>query len=392
MRKEKIFPYVFLCFLLFSALSFPDRISGKWRRIAVSSLAPSWHFCEKVKIQGMFFAASSAFPRSETEKYMKEMEDLKRTNRALSDQMENIRQWILSEDRIEEQLGRIRFLDPLEKIEEWREYCQRRRGQMASLLKRQLKAVPAQVIYRDPASWSSFVWLDVGEKVNRTLQEAVIAKNSPVVIGSTLVGVVEEVGEKQCKVRLITDANLCPAVRAARGEGQDLLLLEQLEGTLQLLQTRRDLFSSQEEERIAFGVIQATLERLKSSQTTSYLAKGELQGSSLPLWRARGQKLKGVGFNYDFADEEGPARDLRTGEILSEKDGRKKSLPLLKEGDLLITSGLDGVFPAGLEVAVISKVHRLREGASSYEIEAIALAENFSELSSVFILPPISSF
>ena len=44
-----------------------------------------------------------------------------------------------------------------------------------------------------------------------------------------------------------------------------------------------------------------------------YLAKGELYGSSKPLWRTQRHQLKGTGFNYDFADGEGPARDLQTG-------------------------------------------------------------------------------
>ena len=91
---------------------------------------------------------------------------------------------------------------------------------MAALLKLQLKAIPAKVIYRDPASWSSFVWLGVGEKHNRALQEPIIVKNSPVVMGNVLVGVVEEVEEMQCKVRLITDSSLIPSVRSVRGGEQ----------------------------------------------------------------------------------------------------------------------------------------------------------------------------
>jgi len=233
--------------------------------------------------------------------------------------------------------------------------------------------------------------LDIGERQNRELKEIVIAKNSPVVIGNALVGVVEEVGEKQCKVRLITDANLFPAVRSIRGGRQDQFLLEQVEGLVQLLQTRKDLFSSFEEERLLFSSLQKIVSQLETLDATSYLAKGELMGSSLPLWRTRGQLLKGVGFNYDFPDDEGPARDLRTGEVISNPKS-KKHFSLLKEGDLLVTSGLDGVFPAGLEVAFVCKVHRLKEGASSYEIEAQAISENFNELNSVFVLPPLSAF
>ncbi len=391
MRKEKLSPYFFLALFLLGALSISDSFSQKIRFFAVSSLSPSWHFSEQIKKKVLLLGAATSFQKNETEKFIQEMDSLKRENRALCDQVENIRQWVLSEDRIEEQMSRIRTLNPLEKQEEWRRYFQKRKEQMSAILKLQLKAVPAKVIYRDPSSWSSFVWLDIGERQNRELKEIVIAKNSPVVIGNALVGVVEEVGEKQCKVRLITDANLFPAVRSIRGGRQDQFLLEQVEGLVQLLQTRKDLFSSFEEERLLFSSLQKIVSQLETLDATSYLAKGELMGSSLPLWRTRGQLLKGVGFNYDFPDDEGPARDLRTGEVISNPKS-KKHFSLLKEGDLLVTSGLDGVFPAGLEVAFVCKVHRLKEGASSYEIEAQAISENFNELNSVFVLPPLSAF
>lgn len=387
MRKEKISPFIFLGIFLLGALSVSDAFSQKVRSFAVSSLSPSFRFSEHLK-KRVFLGSSTSFYRGDTEKFVRDMEELKRENRALCDQLENIRQWVLSEDRIEEQMSRIKTLNPAEKEENWKNYFQKRKEQMTGILQLQLKAVPAKVIYRDPVSWSSFVWLDVGNGQNRALKESVIAKNSPVVIGNVVVGVVEEVAEKQCKVRLITDSNLFPAVRSIRGGRQDQFLLEQIEGLLQLLQTRKELFSSSEEERFVSSSLQKIVLQLEASEAASYLAKGELMGSSLPLWRSRGQKLKGLGFNYDFSDDEGPSRDLRTGV----SDPRsKKQFALLKEGDLLVTSGLDGVFPAGLEVAFVSKVHRLKEGASSYEIEAQALAENFNELSFVFVLPPVSA-
>ena len=89
--------------------------------------------------------------------------------------------------------------------------------------------------------------------------------------------------------------------------------------------------------------------------------------------------LKGVGFNYDFADAEGPARPLRSEE-----------LPLLKAGDLLVTTGMDGIFPAGFWVATVSKVDVLREGACAYEIEANAPRRAISTISQcVTVLPPV---
>ena len=62
----------------------------------------------------------------------------------------------------------------------------------------------------------------------------------------------------------------------------------------------------------------------------------------------------------------------------------------MQNGDLLITTGLDGIFPAGLLVARVSKVHDLEEGAYSYRIEAKPTCLMLSELQVVFVLPPIS--
>lgn len=119
-----------------------------------------------------------------------------------------------------------------------------------------------------------------------------------------------------------------------------------------------------------------------------YLAKGELHGSSAPFWRSRGISLKGIGFNFDYPDEEGPSRDLKNGRPTGNSAG---AIPLLKEGDLLVTSGLDGVFPQGLLVATVSSIAPLKEGSYAYEIEARPLASNLNDLQAVFILPSLSS-
>ena len=58
------------------------------------------------------------------------------------------------------------------------------------------------------------------------------------------------------------------------------------------------------------------LKRLEKSADERYLAKGELLGTSLPIWRGCSHLLKGVGFNYDFADEEGPLLELKQGNLL----------------------------------------------------------------------------
>ena len=112
---------------------------------------------------------------------------------------------------------------------------------------------------------------------------------------------------------------------------------------------------------------------------TLHLAKGEIRGNLVsPL-------LDGFGFNYDFADSYGEARDLRTGEPLQKKG---KRLPLVQKGDLLQTSGLDGIFPEGLHVAQVESIAPLQEGAFSYELSARPAARNLQDLRSVIVLAP----
>jgi len=189
------------------------------------------------------------------------------------------------------------------------------------------------------------------------------------------VGVVEEVGEDRSFVRLITDASLTPAVRAVRGGEANAQLIEQIEFLQDQLKLRDDIRLS----KTLSNEIEALKFRLNEESSTSYLAKGELRGSSHPLWRCRSDTLKGIGFNYDYADREGPAKELH----------RKGDQPLLKVGDLLITSGLDGVFPAGLHVATVSKISPLKEGGYACDLEARSTLSDINSLSYVQICPPI---
>jgi rod shape-determining protein MreC len=86
------------------------------------------------------------------------------------------------------------------------------------------------------------------------------------------------------------------------------------------------------------------------------------------------------------------ARNITSGDILA-------GLPMIelkfvpasadvKEGDLLTTSGIDGVYPAGLQVARISHIER-RVDISFARIHARPLAELKGR--HVLILPPTSA-
>ena len=149
-----------------------------------------------------------------------------------------------------------------------------------------------------------------------------------------------------------------------------------------------ELFDSEAEKDGFYQEISKLLDKLKQKKIDYYLAKGELRGGSCPLWRLSGQKLKGIGFNYDYEDSEGGARDLKTGNALDKKFDFLNA-PLLREGDLLVTTGMDGVFPAGLKVAVVSKIKELKDSDFYYEIEADPVVESLLDLSIVFVMPPL---
>lgn len=311
MRRTAAYPFFALGLALFCWINLPKTVSDQLRSVAVSALS---HFAVRPECDAG------------------ELARLKLENQNLRAQVEHVYEWLVHDQRMGEQVELYKEL--VKKTGEKPDctFFQRRAAHLRALLQKQLFSVPAQVIYRDPSSWSSSLWVNVGEENNQTLGCSVVSKNSPVISDGALVGVVDYVGKKQARVRLITDSGLSPAVRAVRG-----INLED-----------------------------------------GYLAKGEVHGSSAPFWRSRGPILKGVGFNYDYPDEEGHARDLNG------------PVPLLKEGDVLLTSGLDGVFPPGLQVGFVTRIAPLKEGSYAYEMEARPAASHLNDLQSVFILPPQS--
>ncbi|MBI3900937.1 MAG: rod shape-determining protein MreC, partial [Chlamydiia bacterium] len=193
---------------------------------------------------------------------------------------------------------------------------------------------------------------------------SIICRNSPVVDGNALVGVVDYVGKRQSRVRLITDTSLNPAVRVDRGEGSQKEICFAIAALADRLEGRPDCVE----------LLDKLKEKVRIDVGELYLAKGELRGA-IPTFFCTRSILKGVGFNYNYADPQGNARDLRS------------KIPIVQVGDHLITSGLDGVFPFGLSVAIVKTVAPLDEGSFAYEIEAIPTASSLSDLKQVFVLP-----
>lgn len=315
--------------------------------------------------------AAAPFSHRSFECNWDEVSRLQLENRSLRAQIEPVYEWVLYDKRIAEQMELLKGSDK-------KEFCERRAAHLKELLSSELSSLPAQVSYRDPSSWSSSLWINVGEENNRAVGKKIIAKNSPALADGALVGVVEYVGEKQARVRLITDSGLSPAVRVSRGGLQNRELAHQIASLSKQLEKRDDLFSSIADKENFMSQLNGLTKGTGVQWEDGYLAKGEVHGSSAPFWRSRGPVLRGIGFNFDYPDDEGLARDLRDG------------VSLLKEGDLLITSGLDGVFPPGLPVGTVAKIKPLKEGSYSYEIEVRPSACNLNDLQTLFILPPVS--
>jgi cell shape-determining protein MreC len=227
----------------------------------------------------------------------------------------------------------------------------------------------AKVVSRRETSWNSFLWVEGNQPLHL---------GSPVTYGNVLLGSIDYVQGFIARVRLIFDPDLIVAVRARRGVRAIDHHIQQLQ---LYLKTHPHLLEKQEHQHLLESLLARALK--VSSTDPEYLAKGELAG--LGISNEGGPILKGVGFQYEFEDEHGPPRDLRTGEILGKTtDGQ----PILLPQDQIVTSGLDGLFPEGLEVGQITKIFPLEEGSTSYRIE---VSPYFSPLRTprwVTVLPP----
>lgn len=375
MRKVDYRSYIFLAGIFFVVFSFSSDKALVLRQITISALSCFWD---------RIYALTHSLPQATIAK--QELEQLQQDNYVLRTQVDHIREWLLSEDHIHEQIDLLSSIKDLSnaKEETEKQFLRRRYQEIIKVLQLKSRAIPAKVIFREPGSWSKYIWINVGEEDNRHLQEMVITKNSPVLVGNSVVGVVDLVCKTTSRVRLITDNRLTISVRAIRGKEQDRFFLDQLNTFLLSLEKKQGICTQEKQEAIL--ALTCLKKQIILAKKDMYLAKGEIYGAGRPLWRSCGSFLKGKGFNYDFADEEGPDRDLRSG-VVYEKEAKLPIVALLQVGDLLITTGLDGIFPSGLHVATVSKVYTLQEGQCSYNLDAIATAGNFDELNLVCVIP-----
>lgn len=356
MRRKGIpLSYFILGLCLFCWITLPRQYADQMRCYSVASFAPAWGWVKEIKQYLSDRPSRLWIDKSETDKEL--ISQLELENAMLRLSVEKMSKWLLEEER---------------QIKQWEaqknDFSKRRARHLISLIQSELMAMPAQVIYRDPTSWSSSLWIDVGEEDNRVLGHSVIAKNSPVVSGSALVGVVDYVGKNQSRVRLITDSGLSPAVRCARGGAQNREIASIVESLIDRLEYRLGKNS-------LISDLKSLKNELDLGKEEHYLAKGELHGSGSPLWRARSSQLKGIGFNFDYPDEEG---------VLP------KGMPLLEKGDLLVTTGFDGVFPPDLQVGIVTSVTPPKPGGYAYELSVRPIVTNLNDIEDLFVLPPRS--
>lgn len=390
MQRTSYRSYLLFIAFFFCVISLPKSQTNKWRSCVIASISPCWQGLHTLK-ESTLFLLSLPLKQKENLADEKDMqiEILSQENHLLRLQLENVSKWILFDQRLQKEIDRFYSLDSTKTKDPTKEeFFKRRAHALCQSLIEKSYAMPAQVIFREPASWSSTFWINLGEADNQRLNQKVIGLYSPVILGSSIVGVVESVSQHQSKVRLITDRHVAPSVRAVRGEEQTRTLLESIDPLLIALEHQENNPISSDDIPHLKDELAKLKQQLLGTTGNLYLAKGELHGTSRPLWRARSSTLKGIGFNYDFADLEGPARDLRSGAPYGTTHPYTP-IPLLQEGDLLITTGFDGIFPPGFHVAIISSISTLKEGATSYEIEAVATAGDLNTLTHVFVLPPV---
>lgn len=235
----------------------------------------------------------------------------------------------------------------------------------------------ATVIFQANTPWSNTVWIDIGKQTEALPFR--IEKNCPVVVRDSLVGLVDFVGKKASRVRLLSDPSVRPAVRVVRDDHETRHLSSAVFAIQRAVAQNPALLPKPEFSTALARLLDCLLQSLPEPHAL-HLAKGELQGAEYP---SSPGILRGVGFNYDFEDELGTRRDLRTGQ----RSIQDQKILLIKPGDLLETSGLDGVFPRGLRVATVASVAPLEEGAISYRILASADCAEFPHFDHLTVLP-----
>lgn len=389
MQKKLIISYLFILATLLGFMSLSRPATEKIRGQFIAFLAPLWNSISSMK-SNLHYSSSVDTPIPHESGInltpQEEIHRLQLTNEMLTNELLHLSRIMEEKQNFDKTLAENStesITDPHILSTGYPRYLQRLKESIA--LKTQ--AIPARVLFRSMDTWNSSFWINVGEANNEVYHSTIVAKNSPVLVGNAIIGVVDYVGKHQSRVCLITDPRLTSSVRVARGGEQDAVLNEYIEFILNALKRKKDFTTAETERESLIHALTKMRTTLNPMKKSWYLAKGELHGSMRPISRGQSQILKGTGFNYDFSDEEGEARDLRSGKVINKPEDT--SVALLKVNDILITTGMDGIFPPNLKVAIITKIDPLKEGDYFYELEAKPIAGDLNELSLVFVIPPV---
>jgi rod shape-determining protein MreC len=366
--------YLFLALFILALLSLPKVVTTTLRGKAATIVSPIWDGASVIK-KWLFQNEKEGFELRENAIALE--------NCLLKTEIARLQEMLFLEVALEADLANLQKLSyELDKDAFYR----RRFDELQHVVDLKLNGVHAEVIFRGVSTWNHTCHINVGKKTNRDLGRLVIEKNSPVTVGSSIIGVIDEVYENSCLVRLITDPGLHPSVRVSRGYAQNNDIIEHINSINLALTLRQGLLSNPKDQEVLKDNLDILKKNILNLTDGVCLAKGEMAGAYSSKMRSSGLLLRGVGFNYDFADLEGPVRDLRTGKSPGVKS---LSTPLIQVGDLLVTTGMDGVFPSGLNVAEVVSIDILKEGGYTYDILAKPTAANIDEIKHVFVLPAL---
>jgi rod shape-determining protein MreC len=384
-KKSFVVSYLLILASLLILMSLSRPVTEKIRGNFIALIAPAW---EKLAL----FKASDRLlhgDESEQKNNLSSEEELSRLqleNQLLNNELQFLTRLLENKETVDSSIQTISKISNEAQTDStyYQSYIER----MKKGLEAKIQAMPGRVIFRSLDTWNSFLWINVGSADNPSPPEKqIIAKNSPAVVGNSIVGVVDYVGPHQSRICLITDSRITPSVRAVRGGVKEMAVGDHLDVVLNAFRRKNNQWMQEHERQTLIKMLKNIKSAMRPGGQSWYLAKGELEGSVQPSGRTSGQILRGTGFNYDFSDEEGSGRDLRTGNLVD--NPQDKPVPILKINDLLVTTGMDGIFPPDFKVATVTKIDLLKEGDYYYELEAEPTAGHLDNLSLLFILPPV---
>jgi len=298
-------------------------------------------------------------------------------NQILKSQLAYIKEWVQAQQKVEEFFSELKKLEKAQHVALIGHEAQKKRIKIVEqFLKYFSQYALGRVIFIEPFASSSLAWIDIGENYNQQVGEMVVAKNSPVVLADQLVGVVEEVYPKFSKIRLITDPKLAIHVKAIRGKEQMKDVQAKAEDLLDCLELMKDIKYERKEELI--GHLIQLAQELKIDGHDRDYALGEISGSEYSFLSKNRDQLVGTGFSLK-------------GSYRQRQDDPSKGFQeiAVMKGDLLVSTGKDGVIPAGLKVGWVIEVGKASMGKSTYALRARPACQELHRLEYVQVLPPM---